>query len=82
MSIIICRTSRYRMKKNLALLLFSLLACSEDKDECQGSPSFDIPCPAIFDPVCGCNGVTYGNACTAKAFGILSYEQGSCADNL
>lgn len=70
------------MKKNLALLLFSLLACSEDKDECQGNPRFNLPYPAIFDSVCGCNGVTDGNACTATAFGILSYEQGSCADNL
>ncbi|MGB0294520.1 MAG: hypothetical protein ACPGAO_06815 [Flavobacteriaceae bacterium] len=40
------------------------------------------PVLAIFDPVCGCKGVTYGNACTVTAFVILSYEQGSCADNL
>ncbi|MAJ37468.1 MAG: protease inhibitor Kazal-type [Flavobacteriaceae bacterium] len=70
------------MKKTLALLLFSLFACGKDKNGCLGSPHFDLPCPAIFDSVCSCNGVTYGNACTATAFGILSYEQGSCADNL
>tara|TARA_B100001093_G_scaffold519295_1_gene607614 strand:+ start:31141 stop:31374 length:234 start_codon:yes stop_codon:yes gene_type:complete len=69
-------------EKKLVLSLFSLLTCSEDKGECQGAPRFDIPCPAIFDPVCGCNGFTYGNACTATAFGILSYEQASCADRI
>ncbi|WP_367393055.1 Kazal-type serine protease inhibitor domain-containing protein [Lewinella sp. LCG006] len=35
-------------------------------------------CPTAGIPVCGCNGVTYANACLAEASGITVYTQGSC----
>ncbi len=35
-------------------------------------------CPDNYDPVCGCNGVTYGNACDAHINGVLSYTEGEC----
>ena len=38
-------------------------------------------CPQVSDPVCGCNGITYTNACTAEANGIRSYTRGSCASS-
>jgi hypothetical protein len=37
----------------------------------------DAPCDGNYDPVCGCNGVTYGNACTATGH-VIDYE-GECA---
>ena len=37
-------------------------------------------CTMDWNPVCGCDGVTYGNACTAKAAGVPRFTEGACEE--
>jgi hypothetical protein len=41
----------------------------------------NVNCTTIYEPVCGCNGVTYGNACVATTqFGVIASTPGECID--
>lgn len=35
-------------------------------------------CTKEYDPVCGCNNITYGNKCMAKNAGLSSWKRGEC----
>lgn len=69
-----------KMRTYLAVTtLVFLLSCHEDKVEadCKGSGTGGY-CTDHYAPVCGCDGVTYGNACGATAAGVKRYTPGEC----
>ncbi len=41
-------------------------------------PAQPVMCTADWNPVCGCDGKTYSNACNAGAAGVTRFEPGEC----
>ncbi len=62
------------------LLTLSLLSCNKTKKgDCIATDNKDCICTLEYTPVCGCDDVTYSNACTANCAGVKIVAQGECA---
>ena len=71
------------MRLYTLLFLFLLTMCKKNDDmpPCTTEPSTtDVVCIEIYDPVCGCDDITYSNTCFAEASGVLRWTQGACAE--
>ncbi len=61
--------------------LLSLILCSCGKTEACIDPNnidYGVYCGQVYEPVCGCNDITYANPCEAETSGVRSYIYGPC----
>ena len=71
------------MKIIYVIVFFLSFGCNsvdDNVDNCIDESKIDLDaiCITIYDPVCGCNDVTYSNSCVAESAGVTSFTYEEC----
>ena len=66
------------LKKLLLLFIPIVFFCGCEEEECVAELIPDCLYMMVYDPVCGCDGITYGNSGEAACNSILEYTEGEC----
>jgi len=69
----------FRYISLLLLIGLALWSC-DDNDKCidESKISNEYACDEMWDPVCGCNRITYSNDCFAENAGVIEWTEGEC----
>ena len=69
------------MKKLIGFVFLLLISSTcQDEPRCIDESKIDpeAACITLYDPVCGCDGKTYGNECEAAKARVLHWTDGEC----
>lgn len=66
----------------MVFILLFITSCNSVKNQtCIDETKItNAPCTLEYNPVCGCDGKTYGNACKAEVNGVTSWKPGECTE--
>ena len=58
---------------------FAFISCDKEDELCPlDPPEESFACIQVYEPVCGCDGKTYGNSCLASLAGVPNATPGEC----